>query len=408
MASRHPDIDPDRGPLVSTPSLHTHTHVSIPHFTVSPPSFSISTRFWFIRLPPPPRSVQGRVDVPIGPISHPGVDGGLFAATPDGKPAVSLWRVLERRQSPAGAPATATGTAADRVVPSLEGCSSRATVATSDAGAEVLAAAAAASSSSSSSSGSGSGSALAAVPGMVGTQGSSQPSPLLPRQQQQPDRVNSEQEAETEAEAEEGADSRGQTLMQVEILTGRPHQIRIHMAAMGHPLLGDPLYGIGGRPRVGLDAAALANVVEETGPTDPRDGGFGRPGDCGYHLHSLELHFPHPTTGQPLLLRAPLPPLLMTLAERQQQKEQLPPRMNAGAGDEGEGGGGGGGGGDGGAEREGLAGSREKASRSQRAGTGGGGEELVAREEVEVVQVVVVVGMDTMGISTGEGSLGRS
>jgi hypothetical protein len=37
---------------------------------------------------------------------------------------------------------------------------------------------------------------------------------------------------------------------QVTILTGRPHQIRIHMAALGHPLLGDPLYGPGGTPKV--------------------------------------------------------------------------------------------------------------------------------------------------------------
>jgi 23S rRNA pseudouridine1911/1915/1917 synthase len=39
-------------------------------------------------------------------------------------------------------------------------------------------------------------------------------------------------------------------VLQVTILTGRPHQIRIHMAALGHPLLGDPLYGPGGTPRV--------------------------------------------------------------------------------------------------------------------------------------------------------------
>lgn len=39
-------------------------------------------------------------------------------------------------------------------------------------------------------------------------------------------------------------------LWQVEIFTGRPHQIRIHMAAMGHPLVGDPLYGVGGVPKV--------------------------------------------------------------------------------------------------------------------------------------------------------------
>ncbi|GLI67461.1 hypothetical protein VaNZ11_011658, partial [Volvox africanus] len=291
-------------------------------------------------LPPPLRKIyralvwglvqedQGRVDVPIGPISHPGVDGGLFAATPDGKPAVSLWKVLERRRSPAGAPATAA--AAAGVLPYLEECCSRETVATNDADAEILLAAAAAAAAAAASSSSSSSSTLVAVPRLVGAQGSSQPSPLPPRQQQQPARVCWEAEAEAEAEA----DDRGQTLMQVEILTGRPHQIRIHMAAMGHPLLGDPLYGIGGRPRMGLDAVALANAVEETGQTDPRDGGFGRPGDCGYHLHSLELHVPHPMTGQPLLLRAPLPPLLMTSVERQAQEERLQPRTNGGACDE--------------------------------------------------------------------------
>eukprot|EP00775_Hariotina_reticulata_P006986 gene6985-7200_t len=38
------------------------------------------------------------------------------------------------------------------------------------------------------------------------------------------------------------------TLVEVAIFTGRPHQIRIHMAAAGHPLVGDPLYGPGGLP----------------------------------------------------------------------------------------------------------------------------------------------------------------
>eukprot|EP00966_Prymnesium_polylepis_P194747 4514491-Prymnesium_polylepis.1 len=41
----------------------------------------------------------------------------------------------------------------------------------------------------------------------------------------------------------------GQTLVEVNIPTGRAHQIRIHMAFAGHPLVGDPLYEVGGRPR---------------------------------------------------------------------------------------------------------------------------------------------------------------
>ena len=66
----------------------------------------------------------------------------------------------------------------------------------------------------------------------------------------------------------------GVSLVEVRIETGRPHQIRIHMAACGHPLAGDPLYGPGGVPR----ADAL-------------------PGDLGYLLHATRLALPHPDTG---------------------------------------------------------------------------------------------------------------
>jgi 23S rRNA pseudouridine1911/1915/1917 synthase len=65
-------------------------------------------------------------------------------------------------------------------------------------------------------------------------------------------------------------------LAEVTITTGRPHQIRIHMAAAGHPLVGDPLYGVGGVPVEG--AGAL-------------------PGAPGYHLHAGLLGFSHPVTG---------------------------------------------------------------------------------------------------------------
>lgn len=67
-----------------------------------------------------------------------------------------------------------------------------------------------------------------------------------------------------------------QTLFSVEIKTGRPHQIRIHMAYAGHPLVGDPMYAIGGGLK---DDPAL-------------------PGDGGYLLHAERLEFTHPETGQ--------------------------------------------------------------------------------------------------------------
>jgi 23S rRNA pseudouridine1911/1915/1917 synthase len=83
--------------------------------------------------------------------------------------------------------------------------------------------------------------------------------------------------------------SRGnRTLVAVRIPTGRPHQIRIHLAAAGHPLLGDPLYVTGGVPgaRPGL------------------------PGDGGYRLHARRLALAHPWTGARLELECAPPPEL--------------------------------------------------------------------------------------------------
>jgi 23S rRNA pseudouridine1911/1915/1917 synthase len=80
----------------------------------------------------------------------------------------------------------------------------------------------------------------------------------------------------------------GRALVEVSIPTGRPHQIRIHLAAAGHPLVGDPLYAPGGRPR-----------------PEP-----GLPGEGGFWLHSHRLRLPHPATGVWLELECPPPPLL--------------------------------------------------------------------------------------------------
>ena len=81
------------------------------------------------------------------------------------------------------------------------------------------------------------------------------------------------------------------SLVDVEILTGRPHQIRIHMAWAGHPLVGDPLYGPGGIP------------LPETRAV---------PGDPGYLLHAHQLELGHPRTGVRLLISCQPPPALRT------------------------------------------------------------------------------------------------
>ncbi|MSS72815.1 MAG: RluA family pseudouridine synthase [Candidatus Latescibacteria bacterium] len=86
---------------------------------------------------------------------------------------------------------------------------------------------------------------------------------------------------------------RGQTLLEVDIPTGRPHQIRIHAAAAGYPLVGDPLYREGGKPAL---------------PVNPDN--IPLPGDCGYHLHALRASFLHPVTRKPMRLVCPPPDLL--------------------------------------------------------------------------------------------------
>jgi 23S rRNA pseudouridine1911/1915/1917 synthase len=77
------------------------------------------------------------------------------------------------------------------------------------------------------------------------------------------------------------------TLLRVELETGRTHQIRAHMAAIGHPVCGDPLYGLAGR--FGLERQ---------------------------FLHAQRLVFPHPVTGEPVDVRSPLPDDLRQALER--------------------------------------------------------------------------------------------
>ena len=80
--------------------------------------------------------------------------------------------------------------------------------------------------------------------------------------------------------------SRSTTTFEVSLYSGRPHQIRIHLASIGHPLVGDPLYGLNGWP--------LENLP-------------GLPGDGGYLLHAQFLKFEHPITGEQINLEAALP-----------------------------------------------------------------------------------------------------
>ena len=82
---------------------------------------------------------------------------------------------------------------------------------------------------------------------------------------------------------------RGATLIEAKLTTGRTHQIRVHMASLGHPVLGDPVYG-------------------------PKKSPY--PVEGGQLLHAFRIGFIHPTTGEKMLFEAPPEPRFMNWLER--------------------------------------------------------------------------------------------
>ena len=83
------------------------------------------------------------------------------------------------------------------------------------------------------------------------------------------------------------------TLVECRLETGRTHQIRVHMAYIGHPLLGDPKYGTDKKGRV--------------------RGSFAIQGQA---LHSMSLELTHPVTGERMKFHAPMPEDMEKLIEK--------------------------------------------------------------------------------------------
>lgn len=99
------------------------------------------------------------------------------------------------------------------------------------------------------------------------------------------------------------------TLVRVRIETGRTHQIRVHMSSIGHPVMGDTLYG----------APAVLKVPRAVKGSDGEPVRLDR-----NFLHAAELAFAHPRTGKMLELSAPLPEELQAiLAILEANEDQL-------------------------------------------------------------------------------------
>lgn len=86
------------------------------------------------------------------------------------------------------------------------------------------------------------------------------------------------------------------SLLGAELRTGRTHQIRVHLAASGHPIVGDEKYG----------------------PDEVR-AHFARLGLNRMFLHACRLEIPHPLTGEPLILTADLPPACLNILDYLEQ-----------------------------------------------------------------------------------------
>lgn len=89
--------------------------------------------------------------------------------------------------------------------------------------------------------------------------------------------------------------------LDIALKTGRTHQIRVHMAHIGHPVVGDPIYGVGWERGLG---GPTRRWVDQLARRTPR-----------LFLHAAELVFEHPSTSERVRFEADLPPDLSAVAE---------------------------------------------------------------------------------------------
>ena len=189
-----------------------------------------------------PADDEGRIDLPLG--RKDATRGWWMKHDPQGQPAVTTWKVLGRTQLPSGYSAQAVG--ADL-----------------------------AASSSPPPCGEGLGMGVA-VGGHTSCKNDDPPPQPSPTRGEGADRASGEAVATRQ---HSGAAAHHLTWLALEPLTGRTHQLRVHCAAMGWPILGDSVYG-----------------------SAPRTGG------PGLHLHAREIVVPLYKNRAPIQVTAPVPP----------------------------------------------------------------------------------------------------
>jgi 23S rRNA pseudouridine1911/1915/1917 synthase len=100
---------------------------------------------------------------------------------------------------------------------------------------------------------------------------------------------------------------RDHTLLRVQLETGRTHQIRVHLAHIGYPIVGDPVYG--GRRRLPAGCSAALTAALNAFPRQA--------------LHAARLALAHPMTGRALAWEAPLPDDMARLVSALDQDQRL-------------------------------------------------------------------------------------
>jgi 23S rRNA pseudouridine1911/1915/1917 synthase len=113
-------------------------------------------------------------------------------------------------------------------------------------------------------------------------------------------------------------------LVDVRIETGRTHQIRVHMASIGHPVVGDTLYGAAGvlrcaaAPRKSAGKRVPGGNEAVVASAQPPALSLGR-----NFLHAAAVELSHPRTGEPLSFEAPIPAELSGFLRRLRRQQQI-------------------------------------------------------------------------------------